>query len=266
MSRSATESGFLDDILAHPDDDTPRLIFADWLEMEKRESARADLIRVQVEQGKIGRYDPNCEMCKIRGVSPSRCRCCKLRARSAFIREHELPKGWHGAPENWFVCDSPAPPRWKGEDRHVAWCELRRGWIARVCCPFDGWLSCGESIATAHPVERVRLTDKTPWSGKWSEEDAKDNLFGWWASASVGDGQSNLPTPLLSLMIKDPRAKRVITPEDHRGPGYEHGCVTFSTPEAANDALSDVLLMAARDPSLLREKADPKRGARRKKA
>jgi len=37
---------FLQDILAHPDDDAPRLIFADWLE-EQGDSARAEFIRVQ---------------------------------------------------------------------------------------------------------------------------------------------------------------------------------------------------------------------------
>jgi uncharacterized protein (TIGR02996 family) len=40
---------FLQDILAHPDDDTPRLIFADWLEEQgdANSVARAEFIRVQ---------------------------------------------------------------------------------------------------------------------------------------------------------------------------------------------------------------------------
>ncbi|HWG46153.1 MAG TPA: TIGR02996 domain-containing protein [Gemmataceae bacterium] len=40
---------FLQDILAHPDDDTPRLIFADWLEEQgdAASAARAEFIRVQ---------------------------------------------------------------------------------------------------------------------------------------------------------------------------------------------------------------------------
>src|SRR5690348_11385636 len=40
---------FLRDILAHPDDDAPRLIFADWLEEQgdANSTARAEFIRVQ---------------------------------------------------------------------------------------------------------------------------------------------------------------------------------------------------------------------------
>ena len=40
---------FLQDILAHPDDDAPRLIFADWLEEQGDAAgvARAEFIRVQ---------------------------------------------------------------------------------------------------------------------------------------------------------------------------------------------------------------------------
>jgi uncharacterized protein (TIGR02996 family) len=48
----STLLGFLQDSKAHPDDDTPRLILADWLE-DHDDPARAELIRLQVrpEQG-----------------------------------------------------------------------------------------------------------------------------------------------------------------------------------------------------------------------
>jgi uncharacterized protein (TIGR02996 family) len=42
----STEEGFLADIVEHPDDDGPRLVYADWLE-EQGESERAGFIRVQ---------------------------------------------------------------------------------------------------------------------------------------------------------------------------------------------------------------------------
>jgi uncharacterized protein (TIGR02996 family) len=48
--------GFLEDITAHPDDDSPRLIFADWLE-EKGDSDRAEFIRVQVERARLPKWD-----------------------------------------------------------------------------------------------------------------------------------------------------------------------------------------------------------------
>jgi uncharacterized protein (TIGR02996 family) len=43
----ATEAAFLADIIEHPDEDAPRLIFADWLE-EHGEADRAEFIRLQI--------------------------------------------------------------------------------------------------------------------------------------------------------------------------------------------------------------------------
>lgn len=44
-------------ILAHPDDDHPRLVFADWLE-ENGEPARAEFIRTQIEYARLRSWDP----------------------------------------------------------------------------------------------------------------------------------------------------------------------------------------------------------------
>src|ERR687883_596011 len=44
--------GFLDDIVANIDDDTPRLVYADWL-VENGQEERAELIRVQVERARL---------------------------------------------------------------------------------------------------------------------------------------------------------------------------------------------------------------------
>jgi uncharacterized protein (TIGR02996 family) len=46
-SASSERQAILDDVIAHPDDDTPRLVYADWLD-EHGDSARAEFIRVQV--------------------------------------------------------------------------------------------------------------------------------------------------------------------------------------------------------------------------
>jgi uncharacterized protein (TIGR02996 family) len=49
---SAHREGFFRDILANPGDDTPRLIYADWLD-DQGDSARAEFIRVQCEIPKL---------------------------------------------------------------------------------------------------------------------------------------------------------------------------------------------------------------------
>ena len=44
-------------ILDHPDDDAPRLVYADWLE-EHGQAERAEFIRVQIEAAKLNNSDP----------------------------------------------------------------------------------------------------------------------------------------------------------------------------------------------------------------
>ena len=52
MSREALFRGILD----NPEDDVPRLVFADWLE-EHGEADRAEFIRVQCERARSGLID-----------------------------------------------------------------------------------------------------------------------------------------------------------------------------------------------------------------
>jgi uncharacterized protein (TIGR02996 family) len=50
------EDGFLQDILDHPDDDAPRLIYADWLE-DHGQAESAEFIRVQIEHDRLAPTD-----------------------------------------------------------------------------------------------------------------------------------------------------------------------------------------------------------------
>jgi uncharacterized protein (TIGR02996 family) len=47
------DDAFLADIVEHPDDDTPRLVYADWLE-DHGEEAQAEFIRVRCELARLG--------------------------------------------------------------------------------------------------------------------------------------------------------------------------------------------------------------------
>jgi uncharacterized protein (TIGR02996 family) len=57
------EQAFLEDVIAHPADDAPRLVYADWLEEHGDEKglARAELIRVQCELAKLPEGEPRRE-------------------------------------------------------------------------------------------------------------------------------------------------------------------------------------------------------------
>src|SRR5829696_8412243 len=46
------EDAFLQDVLERPEDDTPRLIFADWLD-DHGKYARAEFIRLQIERSRL---------------------------------------------------------------------------------------------------------------------------------------------------------------------------------------------------------------------
>jgi uncharacterized protein (TIGR02996 family) len=54
---AAHDRAFLADILAHPDDDAPRLIYADWL-TDHGNPERGEIIRVQIERARLDEDDP----------------------------------------------------------------------------------------------------------------------------------------------------------------------------------------------------------------
>jgi uncharacterized protein (TIGR02996 family) len=98
------KSGFWKAICANPDDDTPRLVFADFLE-ERGETARAEFIRAQCEAERLEHDDPH---------------RVELEARAAaLLQEHraawleELPK-WAASEKVVFRRGFPAALRTSG--------------------------------------------------------------------------------------------------------------------------------------------------------
>jgi uncharacterized protein (TIGR02996 family) len=120
--RGKLEGGFLEDIIANIDDDTPRLVYADWL-MENGHDERAELIRVQIQQYRLPDWDPA--------------------QVSLRLREKELLKA-HG--QQWLA----EMPQIQG----VEWRGFRRGIVAEV--GFSSFECMRENIAAvraAAPVE-----------------------------------------------------------------------------------------------------------------
>src|SRR5262245_31852846 len=58
MLDTATDTAFLRTILADPDDDAPRLIYADWLD-EQGEADRAEFIRLQIRATRMQTDNPD---------------------------------------------------------------------------------------------------------------------------------------------------------------------------------------------------------------
>lgn len=116
----------LDYIVAHVDEDTPRLAYADWLE-ESGQDERAEFVRVQVERARLPAWNP-----------------AQVRLR---LREQQL-LARHG--ENWLA-ELPAVEgaRWEG---------FRRGVVAEVSfASFEAMRANAHACRAAAPVEAVTV-------------------------------------------------------------------------------------------------------------
>ncbi len=154
------EAGFLAKICAEPEDDTHRLVFADWLD-ENGQPARAEFIRVQI---KLAKMDAE-SMGPVGMVSrESPYRASSLRLRYLVRREQELlfasPAPGEANGINWLP--SPLFDLLAREDRVIfpdgdrfQW---RRGFVERITCTAADWLAHGDVIRAACPVTKVALT------------------------------------------------------------------------------------------------------------
>ncbi len=132
---------FLADICEHPDDDAPRLIYADWLD-DNGDSARAEFIRVQCRIAALDRElesDDDCE-------EPTCPGCAERRP----LRQRELEL--QGSGRRWWSDYGPGDK--------ITVLEWRRGFVHRLACTCAAWLEHGPAIVRQQPVQRVELSDK----------------------------------------------------------------------------------------------------------
>ena len=115
-------------ILTEPEDEGPRLVYADWLEENggPQEQARAEFIRVQVELAKTPENTP--------------------RHKELSAREKAL---WKAHKVEWL----------KGLPPHLRKRDLRfhRGFLEELDVPPKTWAKHGEKLFGRHPVHRLRL-------------------------------------------------------------------------------------------------------------
>jgi uncharacterized protein (TIGR02996 family) len=125
------EAAFLQDICAHPSDDAPRLVYADWLD-DHDQPRRAELIRLQCRLASMDEYDPQ----RVELVE----------------REWELLAVYR---ERWL----PPWPEWALKTQNLP--EFRRGFLAQAHLPVQGarggLLEGAEQLFGSAPLEDVRL-------------------------------------------------------------------------------------------------------------
>lgn len=125
-------------VLDDPADDLPRLAFADWCE-ENGFQHRAEFVRMMVR----------CTYGDLCGHTME-----SFESRLHLLRRvlwPDRPDGFEGMPM-WGDDFNGLAGSWK-------W---HRGFVHLVRCPTDCWLRNGPAICSAHPIERVELTDRAP--------------------------------------------------------------------------------------------------------
>jgi uncharacterized protein (TIGR02996 family) len=131
------EDAFLQDIIANPEDDALRLIYADWLD-EQDQSERAEFIRLQIELVRLPLHDPRRkEMAK---------------REKTLLRKHAT---------KWF-----APPKGLKVGSQF---EVRRGFPFELNISEHGFDALGAELLARWPITRVSLK-------LWDPPDAADNL------------------------------------------------------------------------------------------
>ncbi len=154
------EAAFLRAAQAQPDDDTLRLVYADWLEEQGGEkfATQAAFVRLQVRRSQLDVFDPN--------------RAGLLQEEAKLVQKHK--RDWNGRIHHalhrrglFGLIDSR-----RGLIRK--W-DYHRGMIARVSLPADGLAAHAAFVASLGPIQALEVAGWRAWSK--DEAHAQEPLF-----------------------------------------------------------------------------------------
>jgi uncharacterized protein (TIGR02996 family) len=169
-----TRDALLRKIIDHPDDDLPRLVFADWCD-DQRQARRAEFIRRQVA-GTLVTVGLSwlVELEHALGCQPHECQFSATPGEAAVT--------------------TPAGLR----------LTFRRGFVDSVRCPLGDWLAHGPRVVREHPVRGVWVTDREPIQHNVV---TTEDQWAWWRyDYERGDVEnqfhppSNVPVDLFGLI------------------------------------------------------------------
>jgi uncharacterized protein (TIGR02996 family) len=184
-----TDDAFIRTILAAPDDDGPRLVYADWLE-DQGQSPRAELIRVQIEMANMSRWVyAECKVCSAtpnyEGDINHGKGCYVLDSDGGGSEGAEEEPRWVElydrtrallANDNWYRWSRPVPVPFSQESPdHLSLFYVptfARGFVEKVAMPWNYWYTRADEILSLHPIQEVHLT--TPM-----EMQANEHLNQW---------------------------------------------------------------------------------------
>jgi uncharacterized protein (TIGR02996 family) len=235
--------GLLDNIIANPDDDVPRLIYADWLEEFCNMQGRACFIRRQIQTYQI--FHP-----KTGEISPLAVGNwpVALSAEEFWDWFGSYPEGWlrawPGSPAVSIQCYSDGTQscvvsyQQDGDDR--AWeFTIERGFPKGVALPQRAWLDHGPGMVGMWPLTEVKLTDKEP-SREPSRELGGTPRWHFYSNSIVG------PWIAINSSLLDAPIWRAMLVTSANIASYQNDCIAFSSREKGMAALSLACLEYAR--------------------
>ena len=231
-----TEDAFLQDIIAQPQDDGLRLVFADFCE-DNDQPERGEFIKVQIRLAHIDTYIE-----AMNGLVGA----ITVEADELRLREQELWRSRrHGT---WTIPGPLMPPTHTclssdatTETLQIPVLVFRRGFANEVRCTLADWMEYGPLLARTAPLERVVITDRKPHLFPTTDvvDVSGKHLWQWCADDVPHDYR--LPKSLMSALLKP-----------HKGGCYStHSGRTintyYDTREAADEMLSQACLLLARE-------------------
>ena len=158
-------AAFMRTIIERPDDDLPRLVYADYLD-ERGEAERAEFIRVQCELARL------MLTCPCRGYYCTSLTCDWTSDYGSLRRrERELLNFGTFAWTRWLqMMIGVAEP---GRLPDLRW-EFHRGFVESITCSWADWQRHAYAIRAATPLRVVRLTR---WPGGWPVNSANWPIY-----------------------------------------------------------------------------------------
>lgn len=151
------EQALLRAVLADPADDTPRLVYADWLQ-DHDQAERAEFIRVQLELSRKELCSACHEVSHLGTPAGSACRCggCLLNERVRVLFNRNCAAWFGSLPGSLKYRIRGRLPGFDTTEEITYWFD--RGFAEVVRCPAAVWIACADLILAAHPVRKVSLT------------------------------------------------------------------------------------------------------------
>lgn len=245
---------FLAGIIESPDDDFPRLQYADWL--EERGDVRGEFVRVQCELAAWKIYKPPAEIQEIADsdrLYSSQARkliadkVTESEERLAYLRRRErelLRPHWHGWAPSVKGCARACGNRnaWSGSaldpsSKHAVM-TFRRGFVDEVRCRCEDWIQHGPAIVRQQPVRVVRLAGQEPYDA--TRQGSPWSVAPWrWSLQRYG--LNGRPTLTARWLVPNPLAGGLTGRTANGWDWY------YATRQDALDDLSDACLKWAKE-------------------